>query len=267
MDLQIFGWAILLCWASSIPAQGVTDEVVQPAVKPTEQPNVHDSHQSWQLYRQLPSLKMEYRDTVLSDKIVLGIKVQLIYQGRLAAFLRVLRDTARATTWLDSATSVVVIAQPSAQEDWVLTTFDTPWPLQPRDMVTCSTWQQTPDYVIKMNVTACPDVSPPVAKTVRINHVSATWQLTPLPNQQVQLTYIGTADAGGGLPRWLSDKVALSSSWQSFKALQLRLALAEYQQQLPEICEVELSTSSRLVIAMTGSECLAKREAAVQRLK
>lgn len=194
----------------------------------------------WRLHRQSTDFTMSYREVELAGKPVLEIRAKFVVKARLSAFFRLLRDTEQASNWLDSAQSVRTIASPSQNEDWVHTTFDTPWPLQQRDMVTCSKWQQHIDYSIEMNVLACPDKLPVPAATVRITQVKARWLLTPMTNQQYQVFYIGTADAGGGIPRWLSDQVTLASSFRSFRAMQQQLAKPEYQLPLAEICESAL---------------------------
>lgn len=209
----------------------------------------------WRLYRQSAQFEMRYRDTKSAGKSVLEIQVQFVFKGRISAFFRVLRDTEHAGQWLDSVNSVRLIASPDPYEDWVHTTFDTPWPLQKRDMVTCSTWRQQIDYSIEMSVFSCNDKSPPSPGTVRIEQLQAHWMLRVLPHHQVQVLYTSTADAGGGLPRWLSDPVALSSSLRSFRALQRQLSLPGYQQALSEVCEPEYSAAVLLPADVQTAAC------------
>jgi hypothetical protein len=230
----------------SMQSGAVSDPIANrtaAGIAPAADRSIAETASPWRLYRQSAQFEMSYRDTKSAGQTVLEIQVQFVFKGRLSAFFQVLRDTEHAEQWLDSVDSVRIIASPSPFEDWVHTTFDTPWPLQKRDMVTCSTWLQQIDYSIGMSVFSCNDKSPPLPGTVRIEQLQAHWMLRSLPDHQVQVLYTGTADAGGRLPRWLSDPVALTSSLRSFRALQRQLSLPVYQQALSEVCEPEYSAA------------------------
>ncbi|OBP15873.1 hypothetical protein A5320_00020 [Rheinheimera sp. SA_1] len=244
-------WSVLLLLLSvqlsafTEPLASKSAAVITPEVeKPTQQAAV-----TWRLYRKSEQFEMSYRDTKTDGRPVLEIKAQFVFKGRMSAFLQVLRDTEHAGQWLDSTHSVKIIASPSPFEDWVHTIFDTPWPLQQRDMVTCSTWKQHIDYSIEMIVIACDDKWPVATNTVRIKQINARWLLQSLPDHLVHVTYIGAADAGGGLPRWLSDRVVIASSLRSFRALQQQLSQPDYQQIVAEVCEPEMSTASQALPA------------------
>ncbi|MBU2428025.1 MAG: hypothetical protein KKA56_14200, partial [Gammaproteobacteria bacterium] len=248
-----------------------TTETSAKAVPEIQKPDMHqdiklrdaNNQRRWALYRQFPQFEMHKRDTKIGTRSVLEIQAQFTYNGSLSAFFRVLRDTEHAGNWLDSAKSVSIIASPTPFEDSVHTTFETPWPLQQRDMVTCSRWQQAADYSIEMHIVGCTGQWPVPAKTVRIEQVVAQWTLKPLADHRVQVLYTGTADAGGGLPRWLGDPVALASSLRSFRALQQQLALPFYQQPVDEVCEPLFTNEGQVTAAAETSAC----GALLQRLK
>ncbi len=234
--------------ATSAP---VANHEIKAKLNPQQKPK------PWRLYRKFSQFEMYSRDTRLGNRAVLEIQAQFVFKGTMSAFFWLLRDTTHAKNWLDSAESVRIIANPSPFEDWVHTVFDTPWPLQQRDMVTCSNWQQHTDYSIEMTVVGCTERWPVPVKTVRIDQVSARWSLKPLSDHQVQVVYTGTADAGGGLPRWLSDPVALASSLRSFRALQQQLTLPGYQLPLREVCEPESAVDVQAIPDHNTAACRA----------
>lgn len=225
-------------------------------------------NQPWRLYRKNTEFAMHYREIDFVGKQVLEIQAKFVVHGRMSAFFRLLRDTEQASSWLDSARSVRIIDSPSPYEDWVHTIFNTPWPLQQRDMVTCSKWIQHADYSVEVNVFTCSEKLPVPPGTVRMIDVRAHWLLKPLSNQQYQIFYTGTADVGGKVPRWLTDKVALTSSYRSFRAMQQQLAKPEYQQALAEICELEHGqpsiTLDRTAPVADAAACLALKPAPAQ---
>jgi|GEM_PF-586744 len=242
-------WPVLFI-LPSIQLGAVTDPIANKAIAvtpPAAKKMTLETAEPWRSYRKFEQFEMSYRDIKSDGQTMLEIKARFVFKGRLSAFFQVLRDTEHAGKWLDSAHSVRIIESPSPFEDWVHTTFNTPWPLQPRDMVTCSTWQQHIDYSIEMFVIACNDKWPEPPDTVRIKQVNARWILRSLPDHQVQVLYTGTADAGGGLPRWLGDPVALTSSLRSFRALQQQLSLPDYQQIVAEVCEPEFTVAGEFL--------------------
>lgn len=215
-------------------------------VKPPEVPKqIQQAAATWHSYRKYEQFEMSYRDSKSGGRTGLEIKAQFVFKGRMSAFFQVLRETEHAGKWLDSAHSVNIIASPSPFEDWVHTIFDTPWPLEKRDMVTCSTWKQHIDYSIEMTVIDCGNKWPTPTNTTRMKQINARWLLRSLANHQVEVIYTGTADAGGDLPRWLSDPVAIASSLRSFRALQQLLSHPDYQQNVAEVCEPEYPTADK----------------------
>lgn len=195
------------------------------------------SEEPWRVYKKAEHISLQQRHISQRGKKLLQVQVQLDYQGAISAFLHVLADTNNAVLWLHNVAQVTVLAKPSLYEDLVYSRFNAPWPLTERELVSCSLWQQKPDLSFHMQVWDCAELHPDNPGKLRLRGFSAHWQLQPLPDGRVRLTYIGIADAGGKVPRFLSDPVALSSSWKSFLALQQQLQLAKYQQPHPGICE------------------------------
>lgn len=196
---------------------------------------------------------MQQRHINLGGKKLLQVQVQLEYQGLMSAFLYVLADTQNAALWLHNVTNVTLLAKPSLTEDLVYTHFSAPWPLTERELVSCSEWRQKSDLSFSMDVWDCADLHPDNPDKVRLRDFSARWQLLALPGARVRLTYIGIADVGGKVPRFLSDSVALSSSWKSFQALQQQLQLPNYQRLHPGICEPEQVPETATCRALQGT--------------
>ncbi len=199
--------------------------------------SVRANEEPWRLYKKAEHISLQQRHIRQRGKKLLQVKVQLDYQGSMSAFLQVLADTNNAALWLHNVAQVSLLAKPSLYEDLVYTRFNAPWPLTERELVSCSEWQQQGDLTFNMQVWDCADLHPDNPGKLRLRGFSAHWQLKPLPDARVRLIYTGIADAGGKVPRFLSDPVALSSSWKSFLALQQQLQLATYQQAHPGICE------------------------------
>ena len=222
-----------------------------------------NADQAWQLYKTAPGIQLYQRHVLLTpgqdlvsngqesktpdSKVleiempeieVLEIKVQLEYQGKLAAFLHLLKDTEHAASWLHNVAHVRLLQQRSVNEDVVYSQFSAPWPLADRELISCSSWTQDSSFRLQMKVSDCGDLQPADPAKIRLRHFYAKWQLQLQPDGKVQLQYSGTANAGGNVPKWLSDPMVLLSSWRSFNGLKTEIEQPVYQQPYPGICEM-----------------------------
>ena len=203
------------------------------------------AEESWSLYKTRSGISMQKRYVTVAGQKKLQIKVELEYQGKIAAFLHLLNDTNNAVLWLHNVAQVKLLAKASAHEDLVYTRFSAPWPLADRELVSCSDWAQDASFTLTMTVSDCGDLHPADPGKVRLRSFSALWQLFLRPDGKVQLIYTGTADAGGSVPRFLSDPMALSSSWKSFNGLKREIEKPVYQNNHAGICEMSHSPKSK----------------------
>lgn len=196
------------------------------------------AEESWSLYKTAAGISMYQRHVVVSGQKVLEIKVQLEYQGSIGAFLHLLADTDNAVLWLHNVAQVKLLGKKAANEDLVYSSFSAPWPLADRELVSCSDWAQDDSFMLNMVVGDCGDLYPQNPGKVRLRNFTASWQLFLRPDGKVQLLYMGTADAGGAVPRFFSDPVTLSSSWKSFNGLKRQIEKPQYQKPYAGICDI-----------------------------
>lgn len=188
---------------------------------------------SWTLYQDQPPVRVEYRK---SPDNVLQIRASTTVNSGTGAFLYLLEDTAKVRNWLANSHSAKVLAQPDQYTHLVHTKFNAVWPISRRDMVTRSVWtQHSETRVLTIEVSDIGQHHPVDAGYIRMQQVSGTWTLTPLTQGKLQITYQGQADPAGRLPHFLSNSVALRSTFQTFD--KLSEVLASYQQKYPNIIE------------------------------
>ncbi len=197
-----------------------------------------NAEEAWSLYKKADGISMHQRHVVVSGQKMLEIKVQLEYQGRIGAFLHLLADTEHAASWLHNVAQVRLIRKRAANEDLVYSRFNAPWPLADRELVSCSDWAQDDSFMLNFEVGDCGDLVPENPGQLRLRNFTASWQLFLRPDGKVQLLYIGTADAGGAVPRFFSDPITLSSSWKSFNGLKRQIEKPEYQKPYAGICDI-----------------------------
>lgn len=164
----------------------------------------------------------------------------------LGAFILLLRDTDQAPQWIANANTVTVLARPDATTDLVHSVFDAPWPIQDRDLVTRSRYHQDPtSLILTLDVEDASEYLATLPATVRMRSVKGRWQLTPLNEGWVAILYQGQADPGGNIPQWLSQKLVVSSTFETFVNLSKILLSPAYQNKpVNDIKELAHSTQN-----------------------
>ncbi|MDF2177600.1 START domain-containing protein [Aliiglaciecola sp. CAU 1673] len=169
---------------------------------------------------------------------------------QLSAFILLLRDTEHAPQWIANAHRVTLLERPAHNVDVVHSIFDSPWPVQDRDLVTRSQYQQDADsLVLTLQVHSVPDALPPSPNTVRMDNVRGVWELTPLQEGWVAIRYQGEGDPGGNIPNWLAQQILVSSTFETFANLKKMLPLPQYQNKpFRDIRELVINTQNSAAI-------------------
>lgn len=190
--------------------------------------------QQWHSYKRAPdSVNIDYR---YLERGHIEIKASRTLSTKLGAFLHLLEDTDKIHTWVARAKSAQVIAQPSPQRFVVHTRFKGTWPVDERDMVTQSEWQQNEEtFTLTMTTSDASSEYDIPSTGVRMSDIKAKWQLQPLGQGHVKISYHGSAHPGGSLPLFLAKSAALKSIAQTFQ--QLPTALANHQTSYPGVIE------------------------------
>ncbi|WP_343841772.1 START domain-containing protein [Bowmanella denitrificans] len=149
---------------------------------------------------------------------------------RLNAFIWLLRDTNRGPEWIANASTIQLLARPEPNQDLVHSRFDAPWPIRSRDMVTLSTFSQDAEsLILTLDVKDAAESLPINEHWVRMKHVWAIWQLSPLASGLVEICYRGSADPAGHIPLWLANQLLLKGTFTTFVKLRQLLVENQYQ--------------------------------------
>ena len=159
----------------------------------------------------------------------LRIKARTRVKANIGALINLLDDISQVPAWLQHASQVKLLARPSLQERIVYTRFDAPWPVSPRDLVSCSRYWQDPQRQLFLAIESCNDNYPPQPDSVRMPVVKALWRVVPQDDGTVIIEYIAYAEAGGSLPHWLANSAALSAVLKTFRQLRRHIRQDKYQ--------------------------------------
>ncbi|MCV2885173.1 START domain-containing protein [Aestuariibacter sp. AA17] len=187
--------------------------------------------QGWNIEKQNQNVVVMSRQRVQG---VFEIQAITFAKAKSTALLALLDDTDAATEWITHAKSVDVLDWFGHSERTVKTVFNAPWPFSDRDMITRSIAEYDSNIdVLTINIENQGDRYPTQSHLVRIQHVQGQWRVYPTSHSNddsmVIITYQGSADAGGSIPEWLANHLAISSIFTTFIQLQKKVANPKYQ--------------------------------------
>jgi hypothetical protein len=139
-----------------------------------------------------------------------------------AAFVDLLNRTNDDCSWIHNCASVVFedsqISQAESHQKaqkW-RTVFASPWPFHDREMVTYSkiSIANSGETLIEIEGDDAAQVND--RQNVLITNVSAKWIINPVSDSYSTLTYIGFADPGGAIPRFLINNMLKTASEKTF---------------------------------------------------
>lgn len=161
-----------------------------------------------------------------------------VYTGKLAdSKFNAIRVTCKLNGSLSSLAAILL--QPELQPEWVIATKTSklvkrlannhlyyyniaslPWPLENRDMVIDLLIHQdslTNKMMIYAN--AIDKIMPPIDGLERIPFSQATWEVSPIALNVIQVEYTLKINPGGGIPPWVVNMFIAKAPYESFHNL------------------------------------------------
>lgn len=144
------------------------------------------------------------------------------------ALYHLLQDIENATAWIHNSREILLIEQPNRLVSQVHSKFNAPWPVEDRDMVTQSITQyDASENQLTIEVSSVN--YPETPAYIRMLNVKGVWKVVSLNDEEVEISYQGTANPSGELPQWLANKVLISSSYKTFLKLRRQIIKTKYQ--------------------------------------
>ena len=197
----------------------------------------------WKLWQSNEQLKVSYRNISrpqLSSKAkLLEIKASAYVTSSISGFLLFIQDIDNISVWLDNADKGQLITQFSDNKNQFYIHFAGLWPIKPRLLVLRSHYWQKPDLSVEIKLTddnsyQSNNIQAPYSDAIRIHIHRAHWRISPqlsIDGQQTLfIEYQFIADAGGKVPQWLANHVALKSIWQTMENITRLLPTSQWQQ-------------------------------------
>jgi len=108
--------------------------------------------------------------------------------------------------------------------------LDFPWPMSDRDFIARSRLRQDPgSRIVYIDVKGLPAYRPKEEGLVRIPELSIHYELQPLAENKVQMTYRLHSDPGGNIPTWLVNLVVDNGPRNTVQGMRAKLQESKYR--------------------------------------
>ena len=184
----------------------------------------------WKKTKEEDGIAVYFRDAADSD--IKEIRIELDIETTLSGLMAALHDIDSYSQWVYKMPEAreVLTDRSGVNEVYYYSRSDFPWPLNDRDMVVRSTYEQHPTTgVIVSRSVAVPDALPREADNVRIEYMDITWKITPKPTGGVHIEYFFKSDPGGALPAWLINLALDKGPMGTFRGLRKELTKPKYR--------------------------------------
>jgi ribosome-associated toxin RatA of RatAB toxin-antitoxin module len=145
--------------------------------------------------------------------------------------LAVLADIGAWPQWLARIKKVQVLKKQDNQS-WVYVIYKLPYPFVERDTVLYARLSKNPKtsiVTIQSNAQANYPIPQDVSvKRVRLNELSSTWQLTPLPTGGTKIELTGRGEPGGYMPSLIFNYNLADEAQQTVRLLRQMLIRPQY---------------------------------------
>ncbi len=151
---------------------------------------------------------------------VKAIKAECTFKANASQVAALILDVEAAPDWVYHTKSCALLKQVSPADLYYYSEVSLPWPLQNRDFVTHLMVSQNPQTkVVVIDGVVVKGYTPEKKGIVRVTEAVGKWVITPLPAEQLSISYNIHVDPAGNLPAWLVNLFALEGPYQIMKKL------------------------------------------------
>ena len=173
---------------------------------------------NWELRRNENGIAVYSRK--VADVSFKEIKVECELPGTPAQLVRVIKDVAHHPDWVYGVKKATLLKKKSDADFIYHTESDMPWPVTDRDLVAESKVHPVSNNgLVTIEVHSLKDYLPAKIGYVRVPYSEASWEIVPLPNNKIKITYLFRVDPGGTIPAWLVNATIATGPYNSFVKL------------------------------------------------
>jgi len=169
---------------------------------------VQAGERQWRLEREEEGVRVYLADVPGSKyKAYRGV---VTINGDLAAMKAAPEDVEGSCTWIFSCQQQRLLKGGGDMSE-LYARFEMPWPVKARDSVIQVATRTDADGSVTRLLKALPDRLPAERDFVRVQRVDGQWQLKPLADGKVEVTYEAHTEPGGSVPSWLANSFVVDA--------------------------------------------------------
>lgn len=148
----------------------------------------------------------------------------------LSSLVALIDDAPACVDWMHNCKEQRVLEHTQFEEKYTYNHVGAPWPVKDRDMVVQSLLKQDPStHRIHIQLTAMADYLPAEKGKVRMSNMYGYWDLNPIEEGVVEVTYQVFADPAGKVPTAIINSTVIDSPFNTLKAMREKAQEEAYQ--------------------------------------
>ncbi len=175
----------------------------------------------WQLEKAEEGVKVWVAETPGSQ--YKQFKGEVVIAAPIEQVKQVLEDVPHFPQWYHKMVEAKVVGQLPDGRSLRYSVTDLPWPVSDRDSVVAVQKKPLKNGGLKVIFEAKPNAYPHQPERIRMLKLNGVWQLLPLTQHQVQVTFRAAAEPGGSIPSWLANQMVVDVPFHTLLNLKRRL--------------------------------------------
>ena len=182
----------------------------------------------WLLKRNLPDMKVYYRDS--PNSYIKELKITLDVESDLRTIMAVLNDVPVYPDWAFKCIESRVVKEVNDTEMYYYNEIDFPWPMSNRDLIAHSFVHQDPiSKKISTRSESAHHMEPEKEGLVRVKLIEIRWEITPTGPNSAHIEYFLKSDPGGTIPAWMINLAIDKGPTTSMRGFRERLKMDKYK--------------------------------------
>lgn len=135
-----------------------------------------------------------------------------------------LMDVVNYTHWQYHNIKTDVVKKISESEIIYHSYVSAPWPVTNRDLIMhLKITQDAVTKIMTIQIDGLPDYIPKQKDFVRVPSTHATWIVTPIDKNTLQVRYTLLIDPGGSIPTWIINMALANGPYETFRNIKARI--------------------------------------------
>ena len=182
----------------------------------------HEPLSDWKVSKTEDEIEISYRRILVGDTLeTREMRVTFEIQATPDALVAMFRDKDKFMSWSPDVSACTVLAEEGSE--WVMhKTYDLPWPISTRDIVTRQSVEET-DAKTTLDITGEEGWVEPVEGVKRIPQYEAHWNFYPVSGEMTEVVYTTVELSSRPGPRFVVDGIVEGSYIKSIKRLKEKM--------------------------------------------